>query len=310
MSIHHALTKIAIKLGPRNPFIAALIRRRCRRYGVEVVFGQAFLELRKSDRSMRISVRHFVYVMDLAQRFELYFSPVEPTESGGRRVVDYSTPAVQTYRRSRLQFEIASIPEEDEVIEDYCRFYRPGAGDLVFDIGANCGVSTYYLSKLVGPAGRVVAFEPDPLNHSILLRNIERHCLKNVVPVNAAIASTDGHLSFHSEGSIGSGLARNSSRASVGSVLTVKCMTLRTAFSTWGEPAFCKVDIEGAELDVIASSLNLLRGSKTHFVLDTNHIQRGALTSLPIEKLFRSIGFESFSDKSAGSMTTWAGPSL
>jgi len=308
MSIHYALTKIAIKLGPRNPLIAALIRRKCRQYGVEAVFGPAFLELQRSDCAMRISLRQFVYAPDLAQRFDLYFSPIEPTESGGRRIVDYSTPAVQTYRRSGLQFELASHPEEDDVIEDYCRSYTPTAGDLVFDIGAHCGVSSYHLSKLVGPGGEVVAFEPDPLNHSILLRNIKRHHLKNVVPVNVAIASIDGDLPFHSEGTIGSGLARHSSRATVGSVQMVKCMTLKTAFSNWGDPALCKIDIEGAEVDVIASSLNWLRGSKTHFVLDTNHVQRGALTNLPIERLFRSIGYESFSDKSTGSMTTWASP--
>jgi len=57
---------------------------------------------------------------------------------------------VQRYAKSGLEFEMASFPEEEDAIEEYFRWYRPKSGDLVFDMGAHCGVSTYWLSKLVG----------------------------------------------------------------------------------------------------------------------------------------------------------------
>ena len=49
-------------------------------------------------------------------------------------------------------------------------------GDIVFDIGANIGLHTALLSKLVGPNGRVVAFEPNPELIPSLSRTISSLC--------------------------------------------------------------------------------------------------------------------------------------
>ena len=98
---------------------------------------------------------------------------------GGNREVDYSVPRMQQLSNG-LEVEISSMPEELPALDSYFRFYRPAAGELVFDIGAYCGLFTYELSKLVGPEGAVIAFKPDPLNVALLRRNIEHHALKNV----------------------------------------------------------------------------------------------------------------------------------
>ena len=37
-------------------------------------------------------------------------------------------------------------------------------GGVALDVGANVGLHTIVMSRLVGPAGRVFAFEPDPHN--------------------------------------------------------------------------------------------------------------------------------------------------
>jgi len=47
-------------------------------------------------------------------------------------------------------------------------------GDVVIDIGANVGVYTIFLSKLVGKTGKVYAFEPDPRSISILKHKTKR----------------------------------------------------------------------------------------------------------------------------------------
>lgn len=52
------------------------------------------------------------------------------------------------------------------MMEGYLHKYTPKEGDIVFDCGAYCGVSTYYFSKLVGKSGKVYAFEPDDLSYS------------------------------------------------------------------------------------------------------------------------------------------------
>ncbi len=252
--------------------------------------------------------RHFVYAPDMAEHFDMYFSPLVPTEVEGVSVVDYSRPGIlQTYAKSGLQFEMPSFPEEDEAIQSYFHWYQPDAGDTIFDIGAHCGVSSYYFSTLVGKAGRVIAFEPDPVNFELLLRNIERHKLTNVTPLQVAIAGTRGQAEFNCEGTIGSGLTRHSSRSTVGSIAVVQTLTLQDAFYKWGPFQFCKIDIEGAELEVIASSQNFLRNHHGQFALDTNHLMGGSFTHARIEKLFRECGYEAATAET-GVRTTWARP--
>src|SRR5438034_5802906 len=72
------------------------------------------------------------------------------------------------------------------------RFINPG--DAVLDIGANVGLYTVKLSKLVGPVGAVHAFEPVPETFDILQHVTRTLGLKNVVLHNCALADRVGHL--------------------------------------------------------------------------------------------------------------------
>jgi FkbM family methyltransferase len=283
--------------------------RICMSQGVVLEHRGSEIWLHKDDRAMVLALQHLVYAGDLAASFEIYFVPLVPQEREGLKVLDYSRPGnLQRYAKSGLEFEMASFPEEEEAIEEYFKWYKPKAGDLVFDMGAHCGVSTYHLSKLVGDEGRVVCFEPDPVNFEILMRNIRRHGLTNVVAENAAIAGSAGQLAFNSEGTIGSSLVSLLQRESVGSVVMVDAVTLGDVFERWGLPAFCKVDIEGAEVDVLANSGELLQRHKTNFALDTNHPKaNGEMTSKDVESFFRNYGYETASEANP-LLTTWARP--
>ena len=258
--LKRAITAMIIRLGPQNALVRFLIDRKCRQYGAALTDKGSFLSLRKDKREMRLAPKHFVYAPDMAKCFDLYFSPLVPREIDGVSVLDFSCPGIlQTYASSGLQFQMASFPEEEEATVCYFHWHTPKAGDTVFDIGAHCGVSGYHFSKLVGPTGRVVAFEPDPVNYSLLLRNIERHQLSNVTPLQIAVSDKRGEAEFNCEETIGSGLMQHSTRASVGKVITVKTVTLEDAFQQWGPPSFCKIDIEGAEIAVISAAQDFLQ---------------------------------------------------
>jgi hypothetical protein len=62
---------------------------------------------------------------------------------------------------------------QDDVLACLKLATRPG--DVVFDVGAHFGLMSIYASKLVGPDGKVVAFEPSPRNREVLVR----HCRLN-----------------------------------------------------------------------------------------------------------------------------------
>ena len=68
---------------------------------------------------------------------------------------------------------------------------RLGAGDVCIDIGAHVGYYTLLASKLVGPRGRVYAFEPSPGAYRALEQNLARNGSRNVTALNVA-AGADG----------------------------------------------------------------------------------------------------------------------
>lgn len=303
---HYQLTRLALALGPDNPLVRSLVRRRCAQDGVAVEFSKGAVDIVKIDRVIRISPKNWIYAPTIAGSFDTYFGQVEPTPSGNSLVVDYSGPRLQRYRSSGLEFEINSFPEEDSAIEDYFHWYRPKEGDTVFDFGAYCGVSTYFFSKCVGDSGRVYSFEPDASSYALLLRNIDRHQLTNVTPLNLAVAATSGEAEFHQEGTLGSVLSRHSPRATTGIASTVATTELSAACARFGLPAFVKVDIEGSELEVLESSRQFLQSNSIHFALDTHHWVNGTRTTQEVERIFGECGYETASSDASGFWTTWA----
>lgn len=66
------------------------------------------------------------------------------------------------------------------------------AGDCVIDVGANVGHYTLKMSRLVGPKGRVIAFEPVTETFELLAVNVARTGASNVTLINMAASDTPG----------------------------------------------------------------------------------------------------------------------
>jgi FkbM family methyltransferase len=58
-------------------------------------------------------------------------------------------------------------------------------GDLALDVGANIGYMTSVLAHAVGPEGRVVAYEPNPLVYDRLSRNVRRWQGRDLPPIDS-----------------------------------------------------------------------------------------------------------------------------
>jgi FkbM family methyltransferase len=67
-------------------------------------------------------------------------------------------------------------------------------GSIVWDIGANIGMWTTFVAKHVGPAGRVVAFEPFSEAFQLLIANLELNGVTNVVSRAEALGARDGRI--------------------------------------------------------------------------------------------------------------------
>src|SRR5271156_5168155 len=70
------------------------------------------------------------------------------------------------------------------------RHLRPGM--TFIDVGANKGDFTLLAARLVGESGTVISIEPEPENHSMLLRSIELNGYANIRVLQVALSDRDG----------------------------------------------------------------------------------------------------------------------
>jgi FkbM family methyltransferase len=290
------------RFGVSAPVLIACALKR----GYLTRFHRDHIDISRGGYTIRIARRDMWFTLDMCDHFDTYLNIVESANG----VADFSRPTLHRFKSSGISFWFPAIPEEECAIQAYEKFYRPRSGDVVFDVGAHAGASSYFLSRAVGPAGRVFAFEPDPLAHEYLLKNIALHNLANVSPIHAAMAEICGTARFASEGTIGSSLARYTSPGR-GKLIDVDTVTLERACEIAGAvPSFVKMDVEGAEIGIIESSREFLRSQRIRFAIDTNHRVRGSFTSGRVERAFGDCGYHAETGCESGFLTTWARPNL
>ena len=144
-------------------------------------------------------------------------------------------------------------------------------GDIAFDVGANIGLYTLLFSKLVGVEGRVHAFEPAPENAQRLRVNLLLNEAENVTLEQAAVYSQPGSVTlnlfeqrlgaWHSIGrpELPDPFEPGRTVAPTRTVEVV-AVSLDDYASRAGVDriALLKVDVEGAEPDVLAGAAGLL----------------------------------------------------
>lgn len=138
---------------------------------------------------------------------------------------------------------------------------RPG--DVVWDIGANLGLFSFAAAVAAGPSGRVLAIEPDALLVGMLRRSAAaNHGQAPVEVLPAAVADDLGVARFHiarrnraTSHLDGFGTSQTGGIRATELVLTVTLDWLAARFPM---PAVVKIDVESAELKVLAGGAHVL----------------------------------------------------
>ena len=99
-------TKVALRLGPRNPLVYAMLARRCQAHGAKFGVREGVVEVVKGNRVVRLAADHFAFAPDIAKSFDSYHGAVVPERQNDCLVIDYSRPRPQRYVRSGLVFEM------------------------------------------------------------------------------------------------------------------------------------------------------------------------------------------------------------
>jgi FkbM family methyltransferase len=180
-------------------------------------------------------------------------------------VVKQLALSVGVYGPARALHRAFSPSERRSYKEDrslFSKFVKPG--DLVFDVGASIGAKTEVFLSL---GARVIAFEPQAQCCREISARVRGD--KRLTIVNKAVGAREGIATLYlssaaplasllSNRDYGYGNARR-----IGTT-TVPVTTLDVAIEQFGIPAFCKVDVEGFEVEV----LNGLSHKISHLCLE------------------------------------------
>lgn len=124
-------------------------------------------------------------------------------------------------------------------------------GSTFVDIGANIGTYALWASRLVGPAGRIIALEPHPRTYAKLKFNILANEAGNIVVLNVAAAGEEGTalLRFDGGGNIGNAslLAGEAGAPDITVPITMRPLKALLESAGVARPDVIKVDVEGFE---------------------------------------------------------------
>jgi FkbM family methyltransferase len=169
------------------------------------------------------------------------------------------------------------------------------AGDVFYDVGANAGFFTILAGRLVGSGGKVFAFEPLSENVDTLRDQIELNGLPwcEVVPVAVSARSGAQTLAYEQGNNAMAHLGARGAKDDC--EIQVQTVTLDGFVAGHPFPSLIKVDVEGAEAEVLEGAASVIRAG-ADVILELHEPK----TAMEADQVFRQVGyhFESLNGRS------------
>ena len=171
-----------------------------------------------------------------------------------------------------------------------------GEGDTVIDIGGHIGYLALHLRGLVGPEGKVFVFEPGKNNLPYIEANCQNYPNIQIVP--SACSDSDGEAELWVEDLTGQNnsllnnyKAFDDNRHRAFSKETTKAIKVKTirldgfVSEQKLKPDFIKIDVEGAELQVLQGAEACLREHKPKLLVEVTENKE------TVEELLKGHGY-------------------
>jgi FkbM family methyltransferase len=152
---------------------------------------------------------------------------------------------------AREMCHVESLGGERRLLQRWIQELHPG--DVAYDVGANIGLWSVLMAKVVGDKGLVVSFEPETRALCQLRRNLDINGLGNVRPFGVALGNQEGAVELFVDDRVESGV-HNLVRSSDGTWIQSAEMVVGDQFiakSALPVPNVIKIDVEGAEYQVM-----------------------------------------------------------
>lgn len=141
-------------------------------------------------------------------------------------------------------------------------------GQTFFDVGANAGFFTLVAARLVGAQGKCVAFDPLPGNTESIREQVELNSLSHCVVVPEAVGERPGTATFSFASAGDSQAHLGEGRRQGEQAIEVKVTTLDVAMAQHGAPHFVKLDVEGAEAQVLNGATQVLTVARPKWLIE------------------------------------------
>lgn len=170
-------------------------------------------------------------------------------------------------------------------------------GDVFYDIGANIGFFSNLAARQVGKSGRVYAFEPVPSNATAIARSARLNDMNTIEVIAEAVGATTGRAELVLARHIGgAALASADEPPDPAGRLEVTVTTLDDAIMqrSMRPPSLVKIDVEGAEIDVLRGMMETLRTHRPTVIYEVDSESRESLArkATPLAELLSAAGYE------------------
>lgn len=181
-------------------------------------------------------------------------------------------------------------------------------GDIVLDVGSSIGLYSVFASRIVGPSGKVYAFEPVPETFWMLHETLVLNRCTNVTPLQKAVYSDQGTVKIHlfkSQYAEWNTLGMPTMTTPQGrkvmptNALTVACESIDNFCSEQGidRISFLKVDVEGFEKKVFEGATHFLADRRIDFIsfeISQDPLKGAHFTAKETFEILASFGYHSF----------------
>jgi FkbM family methyltransferase len=171
-----------------------------------------------------------------------------------------------------------------------------GLGDVFIDVGASFGWYTTLGASLVGPTGKVFAFEPSPIASQVIEEMIEDSMLQNIILTKAAVGKKNGSVSLFLP------INRHLHSPSVFysdpgfSPIQVPIIALDHFAQLLNVPKvkLVKIDVEGYEPDVLVGMERLIKEKRIENIIcefNSGWLKRNSVTPAYLYERFINLGY-------------------
>jgi FkbM family methyltransferase len=255
----------------------------------------------------RIETRGDQLETDLSRLPGLFGPRFDELEIKARPMIAYDAESTAIRMRDGYVMAPSNLPTFVTMLANATsRGLEPGTGDVlrrlvkpgmvVADVGANIGLLTLVLAWAAGPSGQVIAFEPEAIPRSNLEKMKHLNGLAWVEVRDQAVGAEAGQLTFHVSDIIGHSSLYALPEAEEARTIQVEVVRLDDVASA-KRMDVVKIDVEGAELDVLAGMSGLIAKNKDLAIVaefGPEHLTRVGQTPVQWFKAFTDAGFKAY----------------